>query len=811
MATSDTSRILVTFRERLLRDRLEGKDHGADHYRSLFPGFEEVIEQEFHEMSAPVTGTGANQESRIGPYVIERELGRGGQGIVYLAKDSRLGRRVALKVLNRRLFDSEERKRRFDRESRLASRLEHPGIATVYESGCVDDEEYVAMQYVEGPSLRYEIEEDKRTGTIVSRQESLQRVRVVAEVCQAVHAAHEQGVVHRDLKPANLIHRASGELVVLDFGLAADLSGDDSTLTRSGDLFGSPAYMAPEQIEGMSHGDARVDVYSLGVLLYEWITLQRPFQGATRESLFQSILRDEPPDLRRSAPGTPRDLALVLQTAMSKDLATRYQTVEDFANDLDAVAEGRPVSVVPLRPWQRFGRWVVRDPKQASLVLSLVALLLAVTGIGGFSFAKREVWEAGKEARKQREFELLLGRAFGESGPEETFHDRQTLTQAAHEHPELALVRVFLAVDFLNLGMDDDAAEIVTAPADDPDGEAALQRVREFLQGIPPTDPATSAGPVECYTIGSLSYLCFEGGIDPTESLYRAFYAFRSAILLSPKATLLFYLDLARATNVLRQRSFKEAQNIEIALSGALAHLFPDSDIALSWAGHLIIGRDRERAVELLRRAVELNPKSMAAMVSLAEDCVVAQRDLAKGKAWYARLEEVLLEAQGKGLKENPLLGTYPLKWANVLRDAGWIEESIRPLRMAVAVKAPVAGPYVRLAEYEENIGNLEKSRELLETALQLEPSRLDASVKLREVLGTLGETDLLRGELERRTGICPDDVQAWHELGSILILQGHLDDAWILVEDALDLLKDLPEHRLANLIELQGQIDAME
>ncbi len=236
---------------------------------------------------------------QIQHYRIERVLGRGGQATVYLATDTRLGRSVALKILEHRGPDFEKLLARFRREAEATSRLNHPGICAILDRGVDGDHAYIAMRYVEGETLAErlarpaEVEASDRSPQPSDRTAILDILRVIEKTARALHTAHEAGIIHRDIKPGNLLLTPEGDPVLLDFGLAAQ-EDSDHALTRTGDLFGTPAYMAPEQLRG-SLSDRRSDVYALGATLYEWLTHGPPLSAATRERLYQAILHEPVP------------------------------------------------------------------------------------------------------------------------------------------------------------------------------------------------------------------------------------------------------------------------------------------------------------------------------------------------------------------------------------------------------------------------------------------------------------------------------------------------------------------------------------
>ena len=204
-------------------------------------------------------------------------------------------------------------------------------------------------------------------------------------IARALHDAHEAGVTHRDIKPGNIMITPKGEPIILDFGLARDEESDLPSITRSGDLFGTPAYMSPEQLMAQRIPlDRRTDVYSLGVTLYEALTLQKPFNAPTRHALYQAIQYKEPQDPRKINRAISKDLRVVLETALTKDRDKRYQTAEDLAEDLRRVREVEPIHAKPVGMAGRTIRWARRRPYRAALAL----LLFVAVSAGSFLIAK---------------------------------------------------------------------------------------------------------------------------------------------------------------------------------------------------------------------------------------------------------------------------------------------------------------------------------------------------------------------------------------------------------------------------------------
>ncbi|HJQ36773.1 MAG TPA: serine/threonine-protein kinase [Thermoanaerobaculia bacterium] len=264
---------------------------------------------------------------RVGRYRLLQRLGGGGSSHVYLAEDSLLRRKVALKLLRRR--DGDERQiRHFEREARTASMLNHPNIVTVFDVGFEDDVQYIATEYVNGETLRERIDRGPMTAA--------EAVEIGAGVAGALAVAHEAWIVHRDIKPENLMLRPDGVVKVLDFGVAA-LTGDgDRTdpLRRGGTLAGTLHYLSPEQVRGEAIIDTRSDIYSLGVVLYEMLAGRRPFTGATPIDVLAAIVEEEAKPLPATVPAALRD---VVNCALRKNLYERQQTASDLHAQLTEI------------------------------------------------------------------------------------------------------------------------------------------------------------------------------------------------------------------------------------------------------------------------------------------------------------------------------------------------------------------------------------------------------------------------------------------------------------------------------------------
>ncbi len=388
-----------------------GEDLPLAHWLERFPESQEAVAREWLGLrgaaaadeagaAQAVIAAAGREDGRIGPYRLLRELGSGGQGSVFLADDTRLARRVALKVLTTH-FDAiaDEKLRRFRREAEIIARLEHPSLCTVYEADIEGQVPYIAMRFVDGRTLAEILGEARRADDASGHarldagdetrghsadvrfppRTTLEQHQVFLffeRAARALHAAHEAGVVHRDVKPGNVMVNADGKPVILDFGLARDQRADAARITESGDVFGTPAYMSSEQLELPSDAlDRRTDVYSLGVTLYEALTLRRPFEQASRSALYLAIQREPVPDPRRFNAALGEDIAVVLETALEKDRERRYATALDLAEDLRRIRQYEPIRARPAGLGLRFARWVRRHPALAAATIGTILSL----------------------------------------------------------------------------------------------------------------------------------------------------------------------------------------------------------------------------------------------------------------------------------------------------------------------------------------------------------------------------------------------------------------------------------------------------
>ena len=462
----------------------------------------------------------------IGRYPVEREIGRGGMGVVYLARDPQLDRPVALKVMH---SDEPGALVRFHLEASALAHLSHPNAVRVYETGEDNGWAYLAMEYVEGPSLA--------DALVTGPLDPLRAAALVGAIAGAVDAAHSAGVLHRDLKPANVLLDAAGSPKITDFGLAKRI-GSARGPTQTNVTIGTPSYMAPEQADARPV-DARTDVYGLGATLYECLTGRPPFVGTT-PNVLAWVRSADPARPRRVNRAVPVDLETVCLKCLAKDPTARYPSASELADELGRVARGEPVRARPIGPARRAWLWCRRNRTVAALSALTALALVAGCAVAGWQAHRATVARDAEVAQRQ---EAEAERARARAAEETALGDKRRAEDAA---AETAAINGFLLDDLLRQASSRAQADARLAPDPKLTVREALDRAAQSVGPRFRNRPAAEEGVRAA--LGA-TYLDL-GAFDRARVQLRAAFELRTA-RLGPdhRDTLKLMNGLGRATH----------------------------------------------------------------------------------------------------------------------------------------------------------------------------------------------------------------------------------------------------------------------
>jgi tetratricopeptide (TPR) repeat protein len=670
----------------------------------------------------------------FGDYELLGELGRGGQGVVYRARHRGLGRVVALKTIAPAYLAGARAWERFQIEASAAARLDHPNIIPIYEVGERDGFCFYSMKLVEGTTI------EQLVAGGVPDSEACQHVAAISvKVAQAVHHAHQRGVLHRDLKPSNILLDREHEPHVSDFGLARQLT-EDSTLTATQGLIGTPAYLPPEVAGGgIRQATVASDIYGLGAILYHLLTGRPPFGGGPIAATLRAVQETEPALPKALNPSVPRDLETICLKCLEKEPARRYASAQELAEDLGRFLRDEPIEARPLNPAERVWRSCRRKPALASVVV-LALLLVLVLGIGSPIAAYRI-----NQARRQ-----------AQAG------ERQARTEAAKSQQVAGFLKDMLAgvgpsvargrdTTVLREILDKTAERVGKELTNDPEVEFEL---RDTL-----ADTYRALGLFNQMEAMAREGLRLARALEPgdTPAAARALYAL---------ATAQWYLGRYNDAEATHRQSLAMRRRL-------LGREDPEIAVALNALGNTLLSQSKLAEAETvyrealaMRRRIHGDRNEFVA-VSLDNLAAVLEREgkLAEAEAAYRDALAMQQELVGS---EHPDTASSIIMLAAVLREEGKVVEAIAMSREALALAHRLwHGEHPRVATALNNLA----------LALRDYGEFAEAEMVFRQAVATYQK---LLGEEHSHTAM------ALQNLASVLMAQGKLADAETVTREAL-------------------------
>ena len=723
----------------------------------------------------------------VSHYSILEELGEGGMGVVYKAEDIKLKRTVALKFLKSEILGTESDRARFIQEAQVAARLEHPNICTVYEIDERDGQAFIAMAYCAGRSLKEQIKEGP-----LSVPEAL---GIAVQAAEGLEEAHAKGIIHRDIKSANIIVSARGQVKIMDFGIAK--LAEKAQSTWSGTVVGTVAYMSPEQARG-EPVDARTDIWSLGVVLYEMLTQKTPFKGETDAAVIHSLLYEPPKPFGETCPECPPELEGVVRRCLEKDPARRYPSVRELREDLQALKrryEGTAaMPAAPVSAWKSPERKRGRAIAVAAGGLIIVALLVSLLN----PTARRSLarWADLRRLPAQKHVAVLPFRNLGPDPADQRFCDGlveilvSRLTQLERYQAGLWIV--------------------------------PTSEVLEF--GIVSAAKARSAFGATLAFAGSSQRQ--EGDIVLTLNLIDAatLRQVRSEVFMTrPENTLAFQDGIVLRSAEMLGIDLPAAARRELTMGGTItpgANQFYVQ--GLGYLEHYENEKDLDAAIELFKRAINLDATNALVHAGLGE-AYWKKYDLTRDQAWAeaarescrraaginpdlvpvlitlgiiaagtGRTEEALREFE-KALRKDPESFEATLGYARAFEAAGKPAEAEEVYRRAIRLDPSRWAGYSQLGAFYYGSGRWAEAERMFQQVVRLAPDNYRGYNNLMGIYYLMGKDGLVREMFERSIFIKPN-ADAYSNFGTILFFQGRYGEAVRSFEEAIGLGRDTYE-----------------
>jgi serine/threonine-protein kinase len=744
-------------------------------------------------------------------YELVRELGRGGMGVVFLARQLRLSRAVAVKMPPANL--SVEEWFRFRTEAESAARLQHPHIVQVHETGEHEGRPFLVMELIEGGSLAQKL--------VAAPLEARRAAELLEKLARAIQYAHERGVIHRDLKPANVLLGPDGTPKVTDFGLARRLDDrgwpdavPEAVRTQTGQVLGTPSYMAPEQAAGKAKdvGPA-ADVYALGAVLYECLTGRPPFRGTTPLETLLQVVRDDPVPPRKLQPGVPRDLETVCLKCLHKDPGRRYGSASELALDLSCFQDGRPVMARPVGMVEQVVKWARRRPGAAAVLTAAVLLAALTTGGGlwlqGQATAQRQA-QALRQSKARHAMENALEQApklwrqgrWGEAGDLLAMVQAEPLVSDANSDELRLRLQLAQANQALARKLEDVSLRAATERMGEVDLEPAARGYRKAFEeaGLPVDgDEEETAARIRHSAIREQLVVALEDWalVSASDAPLRSrlLQLARRADPGSPWRDRLRNPELWTDRSALR-RLAGEALLAELSpqalhLLGGLMHdqglnaepLFRaavERDPSNFWFNyrlgiHLYSRNSPHEGAGFLQTAAALRPLSV-----VLTDLGICLR--------AAGLHAESIVAYRRAILQDGNNRLAFIFMGGALRSTGYPGEAIAAHRRAIEIAPRDFLGYVQLG-YDLRV--LDRSAEELEAfgkVVELNPKHATARYEMGAVLQSLRRTDEAIVQLREATKLAPGLTMAWETLAEALLQSGRFAEARAATQKCLEL-----------------------
>jgi len=723
----------------------------------------------------------------VSHYSILEAIGEGGMGVVYKAEDTKLKRTVALKFLKSEILGTESDRARFIQEAQVAAGLEHPNICTVYEIDERDGQAFIAMAYCAGRSLKNRIKEGP-----LSISEALD---IAVQTAEGLEEAHAKGVIHRDIKSANIIVSARGQVKIMDFGIAK-LAAKAQT-TWSGTVVGTVAYMSPEQAKG-EPVDARTDIWSLGVVLYEMLMQKTPFKGETDAAVIHALIYEPPQPFGESCPGCPPELESVIRRCLEKDPAHRYPSVLELREDLQALKrryEGTAAPpAAPISAWKSPGRKRRRAMAFGAGGLVIVALLLVLLN----PTARRGLtrWADLRRLPAQKHVAVLPFKNVSGDPSDQRFCD--------------GLVEILVS-RLTQLERYQDSLWVVPT-----------SEVSEF--GIVSAGKARSAFGATLAISGSSQRQ--EGDIVLTLNLIdtTTLRQVRSEVFTTrPENTLAFQDRVVMVSAEMLGIELPSAARRELTAGGTITPGANQYYVqGLGYLEHYENEEDLDAAIALFKQAVDLDGKYALAQAGLGQ-AYWKKYDLTKDQNWAAaageacrkatninpdlvpvhitlgiiaagtgRTEEALREFE-EALRKDPESFEATLGYARAFEDAGKPAEAEDVYRRAIRLDPSRWAGYSHLGAFYYGSGRWADAENMFQQVIKLAPDNYRGYNNLMGIYYLMGKDGLVSEMFERSVSIKPN-ADAYSNFGTIQFFQGRYADALKSFEEAIRLGRDTYE-----------------